>query len=199
MWKHHIQECNRILVHHPIKKHSTNIKTFIWIQKQWRVKGSEAVALLRDQRISCWSEVGDGGVQDAVLLLGVGGLGKVSLQRRTQASLPTLSVINNVALVFHRLVLKKEEFCLICTIFYSLKKNNRELSRLRKAHLSFLTTWERFLFTVVSSLETSLTIVWICCKGWKLTSSHWHNSAVIVEQQRKNWVKQSRTLVPRFD
>lgn len=94
-----------------------------------------------------------------MLVLGVGGLGKVSLQRRTQASLPNLTIINNVALVFHRLVLKKEEFCLICTIFYSLKKNNRELSRLRKAHLSFLTTWERFLFTVVSSLETSLTIV----------------------------------------
>lgn len=122
------------------KKHSTNIKTFIWIQKQWRVKGSEAVALLHDQRISWLSEVGDGGVQDAVLVLGVGGLGKVSLQRRTQTLLPILTNINNVALV---------ELCLFCTTFYSLKKINGELSRLRKAHLSFLTTWERFLFAVV--------------------------------------------------
>lgn len=83
------------------------------------VKGSEAVTLLKGRDDSWWSEVGDGGVQDAVLVLGVGGLGKVSLQRTREPLLSILVIIINISLIFDILIVQKEKFCLFYTIFYS--------------------------------------------------------------------------------
>lgn len=48
-----------------------------------------------------------------MLVLGVGGLGKVSLQRRRQPLLSILIIIIIISLIFDRTIVQKEEFCLM--------------------------------------------------------------------------------------